>query len=340
MNRLALGAVTAMLTLASGAGVAAAATPPPSTTPGGGISLSALHPAADAPSYFTLKVPAGSSVHDALVVTNHDTKPVDLIVSPVDGLTGQTSGSVYANRQDPVHKAGAWVKASISTLELASGASREVDFTVDVPADATAGDHLAGIAVENTQPTSSSNGFAIKQILRNVMGVLVVVPGPASFHPKLISLGVSGIGSTGIGAVDVGLGNDGEALAKPKLSVVLTGPAGYHRTLSRELDTVLPADTITYPFAWPDRLAKGSYDITASLTGGGTTVTMHRGFALGAALAGVSQPLPKIVTVVRNSGLPLWVLLLAVGGGMALLALIVGALLRRGRQRALLGRTE
>ena len=207
-------------------------------------------------------------------------------------------------------------------------------FTVNVPAGTTAGDHLAGIAVENTMPTESSNGFAIKQILRSVIGVRVIVPGTATFIPKLSSLGIKQIGATGIGSVTVGLGNSGLQLAKPSLEVSLKGPSGYTRSITRVLDTVLPGDTITYPFAWPDILTKGSYDVTATLTGGGKSVSMNRTVVLGAALAGVSHPLPKTIVKTTKAGMPMWMLLVVGLAGISILGFGAGTIVRRTRRRS------
>ena len=255
-KRFAIGSVALLVALLAGLPVAETATSPAAPA-GGEVSLQPLHPSTATPSYFTFNEGAGTTITDALVIKNHTAASVSLIVSPVDGLTGQTSGAVYANRQDKVFKAGLWVTPSVSALTLAGNTSRTVSFTVTIPKTATAGDHLAGIAVENTVPVQSSNGFAIKQILRNVIGVRVIVPGKATFIPKLSSLGIEQIGATGIGSVTVGLANSGLQLAKPTLTVALNGPSGYARTLKRNLDTILPGDTITYPFAWPGHPAQG-----------------------------------------------------------------------------------
>jgi Bacterial protein of unknown function (DUF916) len=323
----------ALATVAQGSAAFAASAP----VGAGAVSVRPEHPSAANPSYFTLSTAAGTTVHDAIVIANPSTSAVSLIISPVDGLTGQTSGSVFANRQDKVYKAGAWVTPELATLDLAPGTSRTVGFSVSVPAGTPAGDHLAGIAVENTQPVTSSNGFAIKQILRNVIGVLVIVPGSAIFTPHLASLGIQQLGTTGIGAVNVGLSNAGTRLAKPKLTVALVdtdNATAYHRTLTRELDTLLPGDLITYPFAWPDRLQKGRYQITATLAGGGSSVTMTRTFQLGTVLAGVTQPLPVAIVKSKSTGLQLWELIAFALGAALLFGLVTGFVVRRGHRRA------
>jgi hypothetical protein len=325
---------TFLVSLLVGANASAAFAAPPPVTQAGDISIAPEHPSKESPSYFTFRAKAGSTVTDAIVIANHSAATINLAISPVDGLTGQTSGSVYANRQDPVRKAGKWVTPGITTLELAAKTERTVSFTVKVPAGAVAGDHLAGVAIENTVPTTSSNGFAIRQILRNVIGVRVIVPGAAICKPTLKSLGIDQIGSTGIGAVDVTLANDGTALAKPQLAVALIGPIGYLKKQSRDLDTVLPGDTIKYPFAWPDRLAKGSYDVTATMTCGGTSVTLKSKVQLGAALAGVAPAKAAAVIAAPKGSIHWWVWALIGVAIVAAFAFVLVMVIRYERRRA------
>jgi hypothetical protein len=318
--------------------LAAAATPSPSApAAGGGISLRPVPDAAEsgaAKTFFVLHGAAGLTLHETVQVTNTAHVTATLFVSPVDGLTGQTSGSVFANRQDPLRRAGTWLTPAVRSLTLAAGATTLVPFTVTIPHNATAGDHLAGVAFENTKPTTSQGGFRIKQILRSVIGVLTTVPGPARFHPALTSLGFATIGTTQLGSVTVGLANDGKALGKPTLSIALNGPHQYHRSMARTLDTVLPADPIHYPFAWPDALPTGDYDITATLTGAGTTVTLSRHVHLGTPLTGTSptptpqQPQQTQPAPAAHASLA-WYWLLAIVIGTTSLGFLSAKLLRR-----------
>jgi hypothetical protein len=323
-----LGAGTVALLVLALTPVAQAATVSPSPSPGppaSGISLRPLHlnpmhPAA----YFTLHQAAGRSASGTVLVTNLATVPVTLFVSPVDGLTGLTTGTVYAGRGVPITRAGRWVSVTADAIHLAARSTQRVPFTVAVPVGASPGDHLAGIAFQNARPTTSGNGFKIREIVRNVIGVLVVVPGPAVFHPHLVSLGLGAIGSTGIGAVSVGLGDDGHDFAKPSLTVALSGPGGYHRTMTRQLDTVLPGDTVVFPYPWPDSLAKGTYLVKAFLTGGGVTVTLQKTVQLGVALRGDSPG----AHVAKKSGFP-WPTLIAVLVLALVLGLVIGLTMRR-----------
>ena len=76
----------------------------------------------------------------------------------------------------------------------------------------------------------------------------------------------------------------------------LTGPDGYRKTVDRQLDTLLPGDTIAYPLVWPDTLKPGDYSIAIK---GGDGVT-HQGSAhLSAALSGA-----EVLGATEGSGRP------------------------------------
>ena len=306
---------------------------------GFGIALRPAHADPNDPAtkaYFKPTVSPGETFTDEVIVTNTGDAPIELAVSPVDGLTAPTSGAVYGNRQDPVTKAGTWVSTAPGTVTVPPHAELPVPFTVKVPKDVATGDHLAGIAFEDLHPTQAGSNFAVTQVVRAVMGVQVIVPGPGAFGVRVDNAALQSLPGTAAASVLVTLGNDGTRLGKPTLSVALTGPNGYQRTAKRPLDTILPGDTIAYPLAWPDVLQPGDYSITVTATPGPATPAGAPGAAavrtvsahLGTALAGV--PSPGVITPVPAShghsgrGYPMGVVVLVlvavagVGGGLYL----------------------
>jgi hypothetical protein len=300
----------------------------------GGIGLRPAHVDPNDPAtraYFKPTVAPGGTFSDQVVVSNTSAAAVDLIVSGVDGLTAETSGAVYANRDAPVGRTGGWVTPAATTLTVAPRSEATMGFTVRVPASAVPGDHLAGIAFENAHPTTSGGEFAVKQVVRAVMGVQVRVPGPAGFHVHIDRVRLRALPGTALASVVVTIGNDGRLLGKPELSVALAGPAGYRRTVDRKLDTILPGDTIAFPFAWPDTLKPGRYTITVTARGDGSTASLHASDRLAAALAGVpasgTQQQAPAHSKGSGSTFPTWVL------AVVALAGIVGGVLigRRGR---------
>jgi hypothetical protein len=257
----------------------------------GGFGAAPAHPNPADPAtraYFKPVIAPGSSMSDQALVTSTSDQPIALLVSAVDGLTGQTSGAVYANRQDPLRKAGAWVKPSVSSLTLVPHGHQLVGFTVTVPTGATPGDHLAGLAFENANPTSSGGQFGVKEIVRTVVGIDILVPGPAKPHIHLSGLGLGALPGLQFATLTIRIGDDGQLLVKPVLTVTMLGPANYHRTLVRRLDTILPGDTIPYPYVWPDTLAAGDYRVTVVATNGSERETETAVLHLGARLRGTN----------------------------------------------------
>ena len=288
-------------------------------TTSGGFGAAPAHPNPDDPAtraYFKATLAPGQSYSDEVLVTSSSDAGVSLLISPVDGLTGQTSGAVYANREAPVTKAGTWVTPSISALSLAPGSQALVPFVVTVPAGATPGDHLAGIAVENANPQESSGGqFAVTEVFRTVIGIEVTVPGAAEAQVHLGKLALKALPGTQVATLTIVLGDSGRKLVKPRLAVSLQGPSGYRRKMNRQLDTVLPGDAIHYPFIWPDSLASGTYHATVRATGGVVPATVSATLQLGKTLRGATNPnLPPTSHTLR------WLLLLAVT--IVLLALV------------------
>lgn len=311
----------------------------------GGVTAGPLHWDPSNPatrSYYIPTIQPGGSFHDYIRVGNPNSDVVDLDVSAVDGITATPSGAVYANRSDPVRKAGVWVTPDQSTLTLAAGAQAQVGFTVRVPADAVPGDHLAGVALENAHANAGSGNISISSVVRTVVGVLVEVPGPAVFSLHVGAASIQPLTAEGLASVVVPLTDTGGRLGKPSLTVMLSGPNGYRRSITRHLDTLLPGDTIDYPFPWPDTLGPGIYTIAVSAIGPGMSApaTSTASAPLRSGLQGVPTPGPVATRPTAPvDAAPSWLVPVAAGGG-ALVILLLGAVayltavLRRQRRPA------
>ncbi len=278
--------------------------------------------------YFKPVLVPGASFSDAVVVTSTSDTPLQVLISAVDGLTGQTSGAVYGNREAPVKKAGMWVTPSVSALSLAPHSQQLVPFTIRVPARATPGDHLAGVAVENANPRRSSGQFAVTTVIRTVVGVDITVPGPAEAGLRLGGLALKALPGTHTATLSMQLGDDRGKLVKPMVSVSLRGPSRYQHRVNRQLDTILPGDTIAYPFIWPDSLVPGVYKAVVRATGGPKPIVREATLRLGTALHGATHPgLPT------TSSFPLaWAIGIALAAILAILMLVW--LVRKRRPRS------
>jgi len=276
--------------------------------------------------YFIRTVPRGGSFTDQVVVTNTAAKPVTLRVYPVDGLTGATSGVVYGNRGARLHGAGLWVTPAVPTVTVPANSQTTVALTVKVPATASVGQHLGGLALEDVNAGRSSGRFSVTEVLRTVVGIEVVVPGPSLTHLALESFSIAPIQGTTYPSVVVNLANTGTILCKPRLAIALTGPGGVQRA-SRKLDTVLPGDSIPYPFVWPHGLAAGNYSANITATGCGPRQVLHGSASLGAKLVNSTVPVAETRSSGGSSTIPWWPIALVGFGGI-----VVGTLFGRRRR--------
>ena len=243
----------------------------------GGFGVRPAHPDPRNPAtraYFIIHARGGSTRHEAVIVTNGGTKPLVLEVDPVDGLTGVTSGVVYANRGVAIHGAGAWVTPAVRRVTVAPRSVTSVGFSVTVPRFARPGDHVGGIAFEALEPTKSGSSFTVTVVVRTVVGIEFEVPGPARPQVRIYSLALAPLPGTTVPSAVVTLEDVGRKLCHPQLAVALTGRDATTRA-TQTLGTILPGDRIAYPFRWPGALGEGRYDVSATSTGCGPAVVTH-----------------------------------------------------------------
>jgi hypothetical protein len=203
-------------------------------------------------------------------------------------LTGVTSGTVYANHSDPLRKAGRWLIPGVQHITLSPHQHQKVSFTVNVPAGARPGDHVAGLAFGKALARRQTHGFSVIQILRVVVGVEIRVPGPAASKIALNGASLKALPGTPVGSVVIDLANTGRLLCKPLLSVALNSGA-HSQAVSRQLRSVLPGDAIPCPFAWPKAIAPGRYVVHVAATGCGAPVSWSGSATTGVRLIGAGH---------------------------------------------------
>lgn len=281
----------------------------------GGIGLAPVAAGTTTPlpeSYFTQTVAAGSIWSARVMVTNSTNSPEPLVVNPVDGVTASSSGAVYASRRTPLRGSASWVRPAVSSLIVPAHDRSFVDFSVAVPSSARPGDHLAGIAFQMEPQTSpSTRKFRVRVVTRAVIGVLVIVPGPASFNVRLGAVALRGQPGTGLGEVVIDLVDSGGLLGRPDLAVSVSRGVVTHLTVRRTLGTLLPGDEIPYPMPWPVTLTPGRYHIRVCASGVGMTKPTCESstYSLGQVLKAPRSDLPAQPASSRSS--PLWALVLA-----------------------------
>jgi hypothetical protein len=292
--------------------VAASAVAPAAAAAFDGFSAKPAHydpsdPATRA--YFKQRIKPGRRFTASAIVANNGATALHLRVYSVDGLTGVTSGAVYGNRGTRLRKAGRWLRPSVSSITIAPHGTRTVSFSARVPRGTTPGDHLAGLAFESKVPVTDTTHarFKVHEIYRVVIGVEMIVPGPAKPQIALTGTALQALPGTTAASVIVDLANRGGVVCKPRLTVGLRG-AGRARSVSRQLDTILPGDAIPYPFAWPSALASGNYVVSVHATGCGRAASYSHVAHAGQRMTAANGRSAWVAAAPSNDSTPAWML--------------------------------
>jgi len=297
----------------------------------GGFSARPLDPSGNPAlrSYFKWHVRRGGRYVGVLLVSNAEKVTVHLRVYPVDGLTGTTSGAVFPTGQAPLRRDGRWLTPDLTKITIPPLSHTTLRFTARVPAGARPGDHIAAVVLENTDhPRTAHGSIAIIQVIRSAVAVEMRVAGPT--HRALATTGLTlrSLPGTQIASAVVNLANTGDLLCKPRLSVSIAQGGSAAVTVTRQLDLILPGDSIPFPLAWPRPLAAGTYQMSAVARGCGPVSSLHRSVSLGTSLRGNSPTGPVPVGAAPAHGSTPWLLIVLVGG----VGVFLGWLLSRRRR--------
>lgn len=276
--------------------------------------------------FFELKLKPGETFNGQILVSNASEDFVRLKVDSVDGLTGQTSGTVYANRTDPREETSRWIRPKKRALRLDGGSSRTLRFRLRVPDDARPGDHVGAVALQRILNPKTEGNFSVRQVLRVAVAIQIRVEGPAEPRLELGKLSLKALGGTQIPSVGIELKNTGQLLCRPSLTVDLAQGDTALGQVSKQLDTILAGDTIDFPLPWPKPLEAGTYQATVATTGCGAPARTTAEVELADTLRGTTgAPGPDVSMLDDDEdGLPVWALAAAI-----LAALALGFLLAR-----------
>jgi len=246
-------------------------------------------------SYPTLHLAPGSLWRGNVDISDRPgSAPADLVVYPTDAITAPPTGTVYTNYgqslkpPEATWAAGSWVTLGASRVRLSPGQTTSVPVKINVPARATPGDHVAGVAAQPTRGTSSgSGGLSVTVVPRIVVAIVIDVPGGAPFSLRIGQPSFPSTNQAAVAVLHVPLTDTGGTFAKPTLTVSMTGPNNYSWSApTTKLDTILPGQEASPAIAWPTSLAPGNYTVTV-------TTTWHGGAATRSFPLDVQVPLAK-----------------------------------------------
>ncbi len=241
------------------------------------------------PGYFVIDAVPGSTFVGHVAASNLSPAPAVVSLIAVNASTGPFGGVSYALPDQARERVGSWVELESSSFSVATGSSAIVAFSVRVPADATPGEHLAGLAayVPLPPPASGDAGLQVQQ--RAVVAIQVNVPGA-----RTSEMAVRGLSSEerpdGTYAV-ARLANAGNTLLKSAGSLLITRADRSTALASQvSLDTTVPGTDAVYPIRWTPGPPAGRYHAHIELAWDGGSLVWDSDFDVAATTARSSDP--------------------------------------------------
>jgi hypothetical protein len=124
------------------------------------------------------KLDPGATVTDHVAVTNHSKQPLTLRVYAHDAFTTAGGGFDLRVGNAAPTDAGQWIKLGQERIALPASSRVVVPFTLTVPANATPGDHAAGVVASLVADTTDASGNKVSVDHRVGSRVYLRVTGP------------------------------------------------------------------------------------------------------------------------------------------------------------------
>ncbi|WP_082461829.1 WxL protein peptidoglycan domain-containing protein [Agromyces sp. Leaf222] len=268
---------------------------------------------------YAYEVDAGETLEDALIIANHDAVPIELDVYAADAFTTADGQLDVAARDVRPRELGAWAVPAADRVTVQPGEAVEVPFTIDVPANATPGDHAGGILTSLATP-EVENGLSVDRRL----GIRIHLRVGGELAPALAidDLHVDYAGTlnpfgTGAATVSYTVRNAGNTRLAAAQDVALTGPFGMlpvNASGVADVPELLPGET------WP---------VEVEVEGVVPAFVLTAAVALDPVSPTETKPVPKSVEEAASTAAVPWTLLALV----LLLAAAIFVWVRLGRRR-------
>ncbi len=240
-------------------------------TVGIGIAPAGTNGKPDGRSRFTYKVDPGQTITDQVRVTNAGTTPLVVTVFAADAYNSENGDFSLRATDEKRTGASTWVKFDGKQqlkLTLKRGESRTVPFTVTVPANATPGDHPAGVLAAAT----SSGQLKVDRRIANRMYVRV----SGDLQPLLTISSFSGTYHSGLNPLDgsitvaATITNSGNVALEGSSTLSTSTWFGINvgQTVRVEQPEILPGNTATVTYEVPG-VPQVGYGMVRMLVQGG-----------------------------------------------------------------------
>jgi hypothetical protein len=130
--------------------------------------------------YFLVEGTSGSQLKETLVVTNPNDYAISIKTDRLNGLTGINGGVVYTP------SASTWLSQFPNEINLAAHTTKEINFKINVPKNAAAGDYIFGVSLLDHPAASKPNNdnktsltIQTRLQVQKIIAVQVHIAGPS-----------------------------------------------------------------------------------------------------------------------------------------------------------------
>lgn len=232
--------------------------------------------------YFVHTLSPGSTLADEARVQNGSDVPIVLKMYAADAQTSIGGGPGFAHEGQELNGVSRWISLPVSEISLGPGEERIVPFTVEVPPDASPGEHTTGLVVEaapseeipvgEQAPSSGEDGatFAVRVVNRAAVAVLIDVPGTRVAALEITSVCMKEQDDQGAD-FRVYVGNMGNIRVRGEGFLLIKDRKGTElASIPLQMGSILPRDNSYLNVHHPVNLADGNFLLSATLQYGAT----------------------------------------------------------------------
>ena len=223
-------------------------------------------------SYFVHTLAPGTRTLDAALVMNQGDVPITLKLYAADAVTAINGGTSFANDGEEKNGVARWLSSSVTELLLQPDEERVVPFAIKVPADASPGQHVAGLVVEavtvGEEPANGSDQtrLTVNVVRRAGVAVLIDVPGTHVAGLEITGMCLKQQDADHGATFEVAVRNTGNVYVRGQGLLTIGRSDGMTlASIPMEMDTVLAGDATYFQVTRPYPLPDGSYLVNATL---------------------------------------------------------------------------
>ncbi|HEY2764098.1 MAG TPA: DUF916 domain-containing protein [Pseudonocardiaceae bacterium] len=144
----------------------------------------------DSRARFTYSSVPGTAIKDFVAISNVSDVPLTLRVYAADAFNTPDGGFDLLASGRPSSDVGAWTVPATSSVAVPGRSTAIVPFTLSIPANASPGDHTAGIVASLTSEQVDTKGNRI--LVDKRVGTRIYLRVPGDLHPALAIEGLAG----------------------------------------------------------------------------------------------------------------------------------------------------